>query len=63
MISIKGLSIGALSMIIPVYQSEISTKELRGRIVSFQQLAITFGIAVSYWINYGRDKKKRFQLR
>jgi hypothetical protein len=41
-------------MIIPVYQSEISTKEDRGRIVSFQQLAITCGIAISYWINYGK---------
>lgn len=40
-------------MIVPVYQSEISTKEIRGRLVSLQQLAITIGIAVSFWTNYG----------
>jgi len=38
------LSIGALSMIVSVYQSEISTKEVRGRLVSLQQLAITIGL-------------------
>ncbi|CAF1229188.1 unnamed protein product [Adineta steineri] len=52
---IAGISVGALSMIVPVYQSEISTKEIRGRLVSFQQLAITIGIAVSFWTNYGTD--------
>ncbi|CAF1647623.1 unnamed protein product, partial [Adineta ricciae] len=52
---VAGVSVGALSMIVPVYQSEISTKELRGRLVSFQQWAITIGIAVSFWTNYGTD--------
>jgi uncharacterized membrane protein (DUF441 family) len=41
-------------MIVPVYQSEISTKEIRGRLLSFQQWAITIGIAVSFWTNYGK---------
>jgi len=49
--NILGISIGALSMIVPIYQSEISTREVRGRLVSLQQLAITIGIAISYWIN------------
>lgn len=40
-------------MIVPVYQSEISTKEIRGQLVSLQQWAITIGIAVSFWTNYG----------
>ncbi|UJR07838.1 hypothetical protein I4U23_012121 [Adineta vaga] len=52
---IAGISVGALSMIVPVYQSEISTKEIRGRLVSFQQWAITIGIAVSFWTNYGTN--------
>ncbi|CAF4980380.1 unnamed protein product [Rotaria sp. Silwood1] len=52
---IAGVSVGALSMIVPVYQSEISTKEIRGRLVSLQQWAITIGIAVSFWTNYGTD--------
>lgn len=44
---------GALSMLVPVYQSEIATKKIRGRLVSLQQWAITIGIAISFWINYG----------
>lgn len=45
---------GALSMLVPVYQSEIATKEIRGRLVSLQQWAITIGIAISFWINYSK---------
>lgn len=52
---IAGISVGALSMIVPVYQSEIATKEIRGRLVSLQQLAITIGIAVSFWTNFGKN--------
>ncbi|CAF4175443.1 unnamed protein product, partial [Rotaria sordida] len=55
LINCVGVSVGALSMIVPVYQSEISTKEIRGRLVSLQQWAITIGIAVSFWTNYGTD--------
>ena len=32
------------------YNAELSPAELRGSLVSLQQLAITFGIMVSYWI-------------
>ncbi|CAF1608590.1 unnamed protein product, partial [Didymodactylos carnosus] len=49
---IAGVGIGALSMLIPVYQSEIAPKEIRGRLISLQQWLITIGIAVSFWINY-----------
>ncbi|CAF2604039.1 unnamed protein product [Rotaria sp. Silwood2] len=52
---ISGVGVGALSMLVPVYQSEIAPKEIRGRLVSLQQWAITIGIAVSFWINYGTD--------
>ncbi|CAF1103722.1 unnamed protein product [Didymodactylos carnosus] len=52
---VAGVGIGALSMLIPVYQSEIAPKEIRGRLVSLQQWLITIGIAVSFWINYGTD--------
>ncbi|CAF1335797.1 unnamed protein product [Rotaria sordida] len=52
---ISGLGVGALSMLVPVYQSEIAPKEIRGRLVSLQQWAITIGIAVSFWINYATD--------
>jgi MFS family permease len=51
--SFIGISIGALSMIVPVYHSEIAATKVRGRIITLQQWAITFGIAISFWINYG----------
>ncbi|CDS09029.1 hypothetical protein LRAMOSA10389 [Lichtheimia ramosa] len=50
--AITGISIGALSMVVPLYQSEISPKEMRGRLVSIQQFAIACGICVSYWVDY-----------
>jgi len=50
---IAGFSIGLLSMAVPLYLSEMSPKELRGRLVAMQQLAITVGILVSFLINFG----------
>jgi MFS family permease len=41
---ICGLCVGIASSIVPVYQSEIAPKEIRGRVVSLQQWAITWGI-------------------
>ncbi|KAK9670939.1 hypothetical protein K7432_017225 [Basidiobolus ranarum] len=38
---VAGLAIGVLSMVVPLYQSEIAPKEIRGTLVSMQQLAIT----------------------
>jgi len=46
---IVGLGIGAAASVVPVYISEIAPARLRGRLVTFNQLAITVGIAVSYW--------------
>ncbi|CAG8522643.1 5797_t:CDS:10 [Dentiscutata heterogama] len=53
---VSGISIGILSMMVPLYQSEISPKEIRGRLVSLQQFSITIGIAVSFWIDYASAK-------
>ncbi|GBC07193.1 hypothetical protein RclHR1_00730042 [Rhizophagus clarus] len=53
---VAGISIGILSMIVPLYQSEISPKEIRGRLISFQQWSITIGLAISFWINYATEK-------
>ncbi|CEG65537.1 hypothetical protein RMATCC62417_02306 [Rhizopus microsporus] len=50
---INGLSVGITSMVVPLYQSEISPKEIRGRIVSVQQWSITWGIMIAFWIQYG----------
>jgi len=46
---IAGLAIGILSMAVPLFLSEISPKQLRGTLVSMQQLAITFGILISFF--------------
>lgn len=53
---VAGLAIGLLSMAVPLYLSEIAPKEVRGRLVSMQQLAITVGILVSFLINFGTSK-------
>ncbi|EPS28365.1 hypothetical protein PDE_03311 [Penicillium oxalicum 114-2] len=52
---VTGLGVGVLSMIVPLYNAELAPAELRGSLVSLQQLAICFGILVSYWIGYGTN--------
>jgi MFS transporter, SP family, arabinose:H+ symporter len=47
-----GLAVGAASMLSPLYIAEISPASIRGRMVALNQLGITFGILVSYLINY-----------
>lgn len=49
---IIGLAIGIGSYTAPLYIAEIAPMELRGGLVSFNQLAITLGIMCSYFINY-----------
>ena len=41
------------SMVIPLYQAEIAPPELRGSLVSLQQLSITIGTCISFWLDYG----------
>ncbi|EEY23046.1 high-affinity glucose transporter [Verticillium alfalfae VaMs.102] len=50
---VAGYCVGICSAIVPVYQSEIAPKEIRGRVVSLQQWAITWGILIQYFIQYG----------
>ncbi|KAF2225655.1 general substrate transporter [Elsinoe ampelina] len=50
-----GIGVGVLSMIVPLYNAELSPPELRGALVALQQLAICFGIMISYWIGYGTN--------
>lgn len=50
---IAGMGIGALSHVVPMYQSEIAPPEIRGSLVSLQQFSITVGILVSFWLDYG----------
>lgn len=50
---ITGLAIGMLSMVVPLYLSEGAPPNLRGSLVALQQLAITLGIMISFWLDYG----------
>ncbi|KAI9741572.1 MAG: MFS sugar transporter [Claussenomyces sp. TS43310] len=51
--AISGLGVGIASSVVPVYQSEIAQKEIRGRVVALQQWAITWGILIQFFIQYG----------
>ena len=50
---IAGLGNGALSLSVPLYNSELSAPQMRGKLISLQQLAITFGILVAFLVNLG----------
>ncbi|KAK7050942.1 hypothetical protein VNI00_005054 [Paramarasmius palmivorus] len=52
---VTGLGVGSLSMCVPLYNAELAPPEVRGSLVALQQLAITFGIMVSFWIDYGTN--------
>ncbi len=49
---ISGLAVGITSLAAPLYISEISPPRYRGMFVSSYQLAITFGILLSFFVNY-----------
>jgi len=52
---ITGWGVGSLSMAVPLYNAELAPPEVRGSLVALQQLAITFGIMISFWIDYGTN--------
>jgi MFS family permease len=47
---VAGICIGIASAMVPVYQAEVAPKEIRGRVISLQQWAITWGILIQYFI-------------
>lgn len=47
-----GIAVGGAALVCPMYTAEISPAHLRGRMVSFYQLAITIGILLAYLSNY-----------
>ena len=49
---IAGLAIGIGSVIAPLYIAEIAPKTHRGALVSLNQLMVTFGILVAFWVSY-----------
>lgn len=52
---VTGIGVGSLATIVPIYNSEVAPPEVRGALVALQQLAITFGIMISFWIDYGTN--------
>lgn len=48
-----GLGVGISAMVCPLYISEISPTHLRGRLVTVFQFAITIGIMIALFNNYG----------
>lgn len=52
---VGGIGIGIASNVVPLYISEIAPANIRGRLVTYYQLALTFGILVAYLTNYGLE--------
>ncbi|AXI76597.1 sugar porter family MFS transporter [Peterkaempfera bronchialis] len=53
---VGGIAIGIASVITPAYIAEVAPPAYRGRLGSFQQLAIVLGIAVSQLVNYALNQ-------
>ena len=49
---IGGVGIGIVSIVSPLYISEVSVAQYRGRLVSLYQLAVTVGFLGAYLVNY-----------
>ena len=47
-----GIAVGGVSLLSPMYVSEVSPPSIRGRMGTFYQMSIITGILVSYCINY-----------
>ena len=47
-----GIGIGIVSIVAPIYISEVATADKRGTLVSLYQLAITIGFLAAYLVNF-----------
>jgi sugar porter (SP) family MFS transporter len=59
---ITGIAIGIASLVVPLYIAEVSPINLRGRFVSFNQLAISLGVLLAYSINYSLASDGEWQV-
>lgn len=50
---LNGIGLGISAMVVPIYQAEISTPDIRGRLITLQQCSINLGILVSFLVQYG----------
>lgn len=49
---LTGITVGSISVVGPMYISEVAPAKKRGTLVSFNQLAITIGILLAYFLDY-----------
>ena len=59
---IVGVTIGVMSLVGPMYISEVAPAAKRGGMVSVNQLAVTIGIVVSYLIDYALSASHDWRL-
>jgi MFS family permease len=57
-----GLAVGSASMAVPLYISEVAPPRVRGALVSFNQLALTAGILVSFLVDYTLSSSADWRL-
>jgi sugar porter (SP) family MFS transporter len=50
--ALLGFAVGTASFVSPMYISEVAPPKARGGLTSFNQLAVTTGIAVAYLVNF-----------
>ena len=55
---VLGVAIGLASATAPVYISEVAPPDIRGRLVTFFQLAVTIGIVVAYLVGLAFDSSE-----
>ena len=53
---IGGIGVGLASMLSPMYIAEIAPAGIRGKLVSWNQFAIIFGMLIIYFVNYAIAK-------
>ena len=51
-----GIGVGLASLLSPMYIAEIAPANIRGKLVSWNQFAIIFGMVVVYFVNYAIAK-------
>ncbi|OLL26298.1 Hexose transporter 2 [Neolecta irregularis DAH-3] len=55
---VSGLGVGSLSVLVPLYTSELAPKKIRGILVATLQLTFTFGIFLSYIVNWATKQRQ-----
>lgn len=57
-----GIAIGALSATVPVYLSEVSPAQIRGRTMTLNQLLMTIGILSAYTVNFAFSGMENWRI-